>query len=166
MSILAQPLLSFWAVSTLFSSSILDTYRPGVFIFPYFMPHAAPPRTADASTPVPAAGHCWPMPLQESLRHSQEKTSAYPSNCHLRTRFQDWAVSSQTIGWEHSPTCQQKIGLKIYWAWPRPSEQDPDSPTASPSHQEICPCLLSSSIRGQTESLKTSQNDHMDHSLV
>ena len=34
------------------------------------------------------------------------------------------------------PTYQEKIGLKINWPWPCPSEQDPKSPTASPSHQE------------------------------
>ena len=33
-------------------------------------------------------------------------------------------VSGQTTGREHSPIHQQKIGLKIYWAWPRPSEED------------------------------------------
>ena len=27
---------------------------------------------------------------------------------------------------------QQKIGLKVYWAWPHPSEQDPVSPSVSP----------------------------------
>ena len=27
----------------------------------------------------------------------------------------------QITGREHSPTLQQKIGLKIYWAWPHPS---------------------------------------------
>ena len=31
----------------------------------------------------------------------------------------------------------EKIGLKIYWVWPHPPEQDPDSSTASPSHQEV-----------------------------
>ena len=30
-----------------------------------------PPRTATASDPVPVAGHCWLMPLQENLKHSQ-----------------------------------------------------------------------------------------------
>ena len=29
------------------------------------------PRTATASDPVPVAGHCWLMPLQETLKHSQ-----------------------------------------------------------------------------------------------
>ena len=59
--------------------------------------------------------------------------------------------SGQTTGREHSPTYQQKIGLKIYWAWPCPSEQDSDSPTASPSHQKAFTSLLSLSTRGQTE---------------
>ena len=89
--------------------------------------------------------------------------------------------SGQTTGREHIPIHQQKIGLKIYWAWFCPPEQDPVFPTVSPSHQEACSSLLSSSIRGQTEeartinlqtpkwkpqSQKANQNDHMDHSLV
>ena len=32
-------------------------------------------------------------------------------------------VSGQTTGREHSPTHQQKIGLKIYWAWPGPQSK-------------------------------------------
>ena len=48
----------------------------------------------------------------------------------------------QTTGREHSPTSQQKIGLKIYWAWSHPS----DSPTVSPSHQEASTSFLSLSI--------------------
>ena len=66
------------------------------------------------------------------------------------------------------PCPQQKIGLKIYWAWPRPSEQDPVSPSVSLSYQESSISPLS--IRGQTEwklqSQKTNQTDHMDHSLI
>ena len=45
---------------------------------------------------------------------------------------------------------QQKIGLKIYWVWPCPSEQDSVSPTVSLSHQEASKSLLSLSLRGQT----------------
>ena len=56
----------------------------------------------------------------------------------------------QTTEREHSPAHQHKIGLKIYWAWPHPSEQA-DFPIASPSHQEASTSLLSLSIRGQTE---------------
>ena len=76
----------------------------------------------------------------------------------------------KTTAREHSPTLKQKIRLKIYWAWPHPSEQDPDSPTASPSHQEASTSLLSLSIRGQIEwkqqSQKTIPTGHMYHSLV
>ena len=79
-------------------------------------------------------------------------------------------ASGQTIGREHNPVHQQKIGLKIYRAWPRPSEQDPVSPSFSLSYQEASISLLSLSIRGQREwkpqSQKTNQSDHMDHSLV
>ena len=60
-------------------------------------------------------------------------------------------VSGQITGREHSPTHQQKIGLKIYWIWPCPSEQDPVSFSISLSHQEASISLLSLSIRGQTE---------------
>ena len=67
---------------------------------------------------------------------------------------------------------QQKIGLKIDWAWPHSSEQDPVSPSVSLSHKlmEASISLLSLSFRGQTEwkpqSQKTNQTDHMKHSLV
>ena len=30
-----------------------------------------PPKPAAARAPVPAAGHCWPVPLQETLKHSK-----------------------------------------------------------------------------------------------
>ena len=51
---------------------------------------------------------------------------------------------------EHSSAHQQKIGLKIYGAWPCPSEQDPVSPSVSLSHQEASMSLLSLSIRVKT----------------
>ena len=34
-------------------------------------PHTMPPRTAAARAPVPVGGHYWPVPLQETLKHSQ-----------------------------------------------------------------------------------------------
>ena len=40
----------------------------------------------------------------------------------------DSLASSQTIWREYHPTHQQKIWLKIYWAWLWPSEQDQFSP--------------------------------------
>ena len=76
----------------------------------------------------------------------------------------------QLTGREQSPALEQKIGLKIYWAWPCPSEQDPVSFSVSLSHQEASMSLLSFSIRGQIDwkpqSQKTNHSDHMDHSLV
>ena len=79
-------------------------------------------------------------------------------------------ASDQTTGREHSPAHQQKIELKIYWARPCPSEQDPVFPTVNLSHQEAFISLLSFSIRGQIEwkpqSQKTKQMDHMNHRLV
>ena len=56
-------------------------------------------------------------------------------------------VANEWLNWNsregtHS-TRQQKIGLKIYWAWPHPSEQDPVSPSVSLSHQEASIGLLS-----------------------
>ena len=60
-------------------------------------------------------------------------------------------ASSQTTGSERSPTHQQKIRLKIYWAWPHPSEKNSVSPSVSLCHQEASKSLLSFSIRGQTE---------------
>ena len=35
------------------------------------MPHAPWPRSAAVRVPVPAAGHCWPVPPQETLKHSK-----------------------------------------------------------------------------------------------
>ena len=46
---------------------------------------------------------------------------------------------------------EQGCGLKIYWAWPRPTEQDPVSPSVRLCHQEVSISLLSFPIRGQTE---------------
>ena len=78
-------------------------------------------------------------------------------------------TSGQITGREHSPALQQKTGLKIYWAWSHPSEQDPVLPSVSLSHQLASISLLSFSVRGQTDwkqqSQKTNQSDHMDHSL-
>ena len=58
-------------------------------------------------------------------------------------------------GWEHNPTHQHTIWLKLYWARPSSPEQDPVFPTIIPSHQEAYTSLLASSIRGQTEEART-----------
>ena len=51
-----------------------------------------------------------------------------------RSPFGGGLAWGQTIGTEHSPTHQQKIGLKIYWAWPSPPKLDPVFQTVSHSH--------------------------------
>ena len=72
---------------------------------------------------------------------SQEKGAVFPKETEsdLPKSVQESPVearvhslaSSQTRRMEHSSTHQQKIGLKIYWARPYPSEQDPVSPSVS-----------------------------------
>ena len=57
---------------------------------------------------------------------------SWPKSFWRRTPYHGLA-SCQTTGREHSPTHQQKIGLKIYLAWPCPSEQDQDSPQPVPT---------------------------------
>ena len=56
-------------------------------------------------------------------------------------------VWGHTTARVQSPAHQQKIELKIYWAWPCPSEPN----LVSLSHQEASIPLLSLSIRGHTE---------------
>ena len=60
------------------------------------------------------------------------------------------STSLYLAGRKNSSTHQHKIRLKIYWAWPRPTEGDPVFPSVSLSHQEASISLLSFSIRGQT----------------
>ena len=89
-----------------------------------------------------------PPPYFGPWSHRQRSLVGYSlwgrkSRTQLRLHF----TSLQIAGREHSATCQQKIVLKIYWAWPHPSEQDPTSPSVSLSHQEASISLLSFSIR-------------------
>ena len=109
----------------------------------------------------------WGHWQQQSWEAQHAGTSPLKGGCHYPNHS---SVPCQNTGQEHSPTHQQKIGLKIYWACPCPPEQDPVFPMASPIHQAACTHLLSSSIRGQREwkpqSCKTKLTDHMDHSFV
>ena len=75
-------------------------------------------------------------------------------------------------GVAESDTTEWLNWTELNWTegWPHPSEQDPDSPRVSPSHQKTSTSILYLSIRGQTEwksqSQKSNQTDYMDHSLV
>ena len=99
-----------------------------------------------------------------------EYTGPFEGGCHYLHYLHHSLVSGQTRGREHSPAHQQKIGLKIYWAQPCPSEQDPVCPTVNVFYLEASISLLSLFSRGQTEwkpqSQKMNQTNHMDHSLV
>ena len=98
----------------------------------------------------------WPPAVLAALSaavHAQNLLKEVAINLHY---LHYSLVSGQTAEREHSPSHQQKIGLKIYWAWPRPSEQDPVSPSVSLSHQESCISLLSSPSEGR-------QNENHNH---
>ena len=56
----------------------------------------------------------------------------FEGGCHYLHYLHRSLAPSPTTGREHSLGYQQKIGLKIYWTWPHPSEQDPVSPLDSP----------------------------------
>ena len=93
----------------------------------------------------------------------------FEGGCHYHY-LQHCLVSGKTTGREVSPIHQQKIWLKIYWAWPSPSEQEAVFHTDSLSHKEASISLLFLSIRGQTgwklKTQKTNQTDHMYNSHV
>ena len=93
----------------------------------------------------------------------------FEGGCHYLDYLHYSLASGQITGREHIPTLQHKIGLKIYWTWPCPSEQDSVFPSVSLFHQKASISLLSFSIRRQTDwkpqSEKTNQSDHMGHSL-
>ena len=111
-----------------------------------------------SSPSPPAFNLSWHQGLFKGVSSSHQvvKGLELQEGCHYHYHR---LASGQTTGREHSPANQQKIGLKICWAWSCPSEQDPDSPTASPFHQRASTSLLS--IRGQTQwkprSQKTNQ---------
>ena len=54
-------------------------------------------------------------------------------------------------GRKESDTTEQLNCTELNWAWPRPSKQDPVSPSVSVCHQEASISLLSFSITGQTD---------------
>ena len=87
-------------------------------------------------------------------------------HCYLHYLHHSLASGHITEGW--SPTHQQKMGLKIYWIWPCPSEQDLVSPySVSPIRKLPWASYPypSEPTEWKPGSQKTDQTDHMDHSL-
>ena len=71
-----------------------------------------------------------------SIECSSACTGPFEGGHHYLHYLHHSLAAGQITGREHSPAHQQKIGLKIYWTQPHPSEQDPVSPSVSLSHQE------------------------------
>ena len=103
--------------------------------------------------------------LQQSWEARCAAKSPFEGLSHYHHYFYHSLASGQSIGREHSPTHQQKIGIKISWEWPCPLEQDPVFPIASLSHQEASTNLLSSSIRGKTERKPQSESVEVIQSI-
>ena len=77
---------------------------------------------------------------KQNLMHnrSQESRAVSPQETELElpmsaqvSLVEACLTSGQTTGREHCPAHQQKIALKIYWAWLCLSEKDPVSPIVS-----------------------------------
>ena len=68
-------------------------------------------------------------------------------------------ASGQTTGTEHSPAHQQKIGLKIYRAWPRQSELGFSFPLSQslPSGSFHKPLIL---LHQRADRMKTTRTEH------
>ena len=75
-------------------------------------------------------------------------TGPFEGGCHYLHYLHHSLASGPTTGRERNPAHQQEIGLKIYWAWLCPTEQDPVSPSVSLSHQQASISFLSLAIRG------------------
>ena len=88
----------------------------------------------------------WKMPLVWVLLEVTINPTTEPTDSRAGS-----PQAKQLTGREHNPTHQWIMGLKFFWAWPYPPEQDPVFPTTSPSHQEGYTSHLASSTRGQTE---------------
>ena len=98
-----------------------------------------------------------PMSVQESLAEAwvgrgllqgwrpwgqQYTMGPFEGGHHYLPNLHHSSVSAQATGREHNPTNQQNIGLKIYWTWPRPSEQEPIFPSVGLSHQKASISLI------------------------
>ena len=119
-------------ISPLFSSSILGTYRPGEFIFQYpiffflfllFIGSVRDwPRLAHECSGISSGGLVawWPAAGSGYWVWQWVRLGPLEGDHHYVLYFHHSLASGQTTGEEHSPTHQQKIGLKVYWECPTP----------------------------------------------
>ena len=71
---------------------------------------------------------------------------------------------SKQLTRQYSPTHQQKIGLKIHWAWPCPPEQDPVSPQPVPPKRKLTQASYSHNQKAYRSSKNHSlQNENYNH---
>ena len=76
------------------------------------MPHALPPRTAAARVPVSASGHHWPVPLQETLKHSQARLSQ--SLVEITVQFPGSWCTQGFAGALQAPLASLRFDFKCY----------------------------------------------------
>ena len=115
--------------------------------FPIYFPWSDGTRCHEAGVSGGGMGWWWHAAGSGAPSEAMGCTGPSEVGHHYLYHLNHSLVSGQTTGREHSPVHQQKIVLKIYWAWPQPSEQDPVSPTVSLFHQEASMNLLSFSFR-------------------
>ena len=89
--------------------------------------------------------------------------SSFEGVCH-------YPYHSSASGREHSPIHQQKIGWKIYWVWPHPSEQTQIPPQPVPPirkcPQASYPYPSEGRQNGNHSYRKLNQIGHLFHSIV
>ena len=66
-------------------------------------------------------------------------------------------------GFGFRPSHQQKIGLKIYWTWPCPSEQDTVFTTVSISHQEASTSFYPHPLEGRQNANHNPRKPNWSH---
>ena len=82
----------------------------------------ATPRTAAPRAPAPAAGHCWPVPTQETLKHSKAGLAQSLWGLLVHTGFV-WALRTSLAGmvfdskWDFAPPTILLGFLLCPWTW-------------------------------------------------
>ena len=87
------------------------------------MPPAVWPRSAAPRVPSPVVGHCWPVFLQETLKHSKDGLAQSLWGLQVHTRFFFWALWTSLKGTGFDSKCNFApptifLGLLLCrWMW-------------------------------------------------